>query len=232
MKSVIKKPNLGLFLILPIILFSLLFLGLRPRLLFILFALIIFLPLGYVYLTRLHLKKKYWIIIGSLLAAFLIFGLYQAYTSSQTNPQCTSTHTSSSSPPSQLNSASDYLAQAAADYSRSIALNPQYAEAYNNRAYVYMMQNNYSLALPDLDKAIAIRTSYVHALMNRGDIHNFYYQVDRQSSLRDYDVVIAQGPAAYHDTSVCGHRILAKDNGWQLQTYFDFFLFRSNQPGC
>jgi hypothetical protein len=37
----------------------------------------------------------------------------------------------------------------------------------------------YADALPALDRAIALRPTYVNALMNRGDIYNFYYQIDR-----------------------------------------------------
>jgi tetratricopeptide (TPR) repeat protein len=55
----------------------------------------------------------------------------------------------------------------------------QTAEAYNNRAYTYMTIRDYADALPDLDQATALRPTYVNALMNRGDIYNFYYQIDR-----------------------------------------------------
>ena len=44
---------------------------------------------------------------------------------------------------------------------------------------------------------------------NRGDIHNYYYQIDQVRAIADYDRVIAQGPAAYRNTSVCGHRLVA-----------------------
>lgn len=138
--------------------------------------------------------------------------------------------------------AADYLAlgdydfdrgdcvQAIAAYSQAIALNPQYAEAYNNRAYTYMMQADYARALPDLDTAIRLRPTYVHALMNRGDIYNFNYQIDRQKAIADYDRVIAQGPTAYHDTSVCGHRWLALHNGWHLSTLAVFV--QGPDAGC
>jgi len=126
-----------------------------------------------------------------------------------------------SSPPAALVTAADYLAQgdyefdrgdcarAIAAYSRAIELNPSSAEAYNNRAYTYMTQKDYAHALPDLDHAIRLRPNYVNALINRGDIYNYYYQIDRARAVADYDRVIAQGPAAYRNTSVCGHRLVA-----------------------
>jgi hypothetical protein len=75
-----------------------------------------------------------------------------------------------------------------------------------------MRQQDYAAALPDLDRAIALRADYVNALMNRGDIHNYYYAIDRQRAVADYDRVIALGGAS--GTSVCGHRMLAYNDGW------------------
>lgn len=69
------------------------------------------------------------------------------------------------------------------NYSKVIFLDPNYAAAYNNRAYTYMMMNDYKDALLDLDRAIELRPDYVNALMNRGDIYNFYYNVDKQKAM-------------------------------------------------
>ena len=109
---------------------------------------------------------------------------YWAYASTHFDEQCTTKHAPVSSPPKALVTASDYFAQgnydydvgdcaqAIADSSRAIKLNPNYAEAYNNRGYTYMRIQQYALALPDFDKAIALRPRYVHALTNRGDLYN------------------------------------------------------------
>jgi tetratricopeptide (TPR) repeat protein len=101
-------------------------------------------------------------------------------------------------------------------YSHAIALNPAFAEAYNNRAYAYMTLGQYARALPDLDQAIRLRPDYINALMNRGDIHNYYYDIDYASAVRDYDRVLAIDPSSVHRTSVCGHRMLAVHHGWNL----------------
>ena len=57
--------------------------------------------------------------------------------------------------------------------------------------------------------------------MNRGDIYNYDYNIDRARAIADYDRVIALGPEAMRDTSVCGHRFLAVHNGWNLGTMLD-----------
>ena len=115
--------------------------------------------------------------------------------------------------------------EAIADYSRAIQLDPTIAEAYNNRAYVYMAEQQFALALPDLDRAIALRPDYVNALMNRADIHNFYYAIDRQSAIADYDRIIQLG-AGEAAGSVCGHRYQAQIHAGDHQIHggLDFAL--------
>jgi tetratricopeptide (TPR) repeat protein len=76
-----------------------------------------------------------------------------------------------------------------------------------------MAQQNYASALPDLDHALALRPDYVNALMNRGDLHNYYYNINYDQAIADYDRVLALPHA---QTSVCGHRLLAQHHGWDL----------------
>src|SRR5579859_4642132 len=143
----------------------------------------------------------------------------------QAAPTCGGDGKPTTAPPEQLVSADDFFAQgdyeydqghcaaAITDYTRAIALNPQLAEAYNNRAYANMARQDYAAALPDLDQAIALRPDYVNALMNRGDIYNYYYAIDYDKAVADYDRVLALAP---QHTSVCGHRLLAQHHGWDL----------------
>jgi tetratricopeptide (TPR) repeat protein len=152
------------------------------------------------------------------------------------NSQCTELHDTTSTPPKSLLSSTDYFEQgnydydkgycnqAIIDYSDAITLNPKSAEAYNNRAYTYMMQNDYANALADLNIAIAIRPNYTHALMNRADIYNYYYQINKSKAIADYDRIIAQDPNAINNSSVCGHRLLAIHNGWNLDTLKDLIV--------
>ena len=119
--------------------------------------------------------------------------------------------------PTVLNTAADYLArgdydfdlgnydQALAAYSRAIELQPDFAEAYNNRAYTYMKLEKYELALPDLDQAIRLRPNYVNALINRGDIHNYYYQINPDLAISDYDQALDLADDAIAE----GHRAMA-----------------------
>jgi tetratricopeptide (TPR) repeat protein len=114
--------------------------------------------------------------------------------------------------------------QAIAAYTQALALNPKDAEAYNNRAYTYMRMQNYSAALKDLDQALSIRPDYVHALMNRGDIHNYYFEQDRKKAIADYDHILRIGGKS-GEPSLCGHRAVAIYNlpgheGWNVRSWF------------
>jgi tetratricopeptide (TPR) repeat protein len=97
-------------------------------------------------------------------------------------------------------------------YTKAIELDPNFAQAYNNRAYTNMRMQNYKDALPDLDKAIEIKPDYVTALMNRGDIYNYYYAIDRKKAIADYDKVISLGTKNDRSGRVCGHKALAENN--------------------
>jgi tetratricopeptide (TPR) repeat protein len=167
-----------------------------------------------------------------LLLVLIGYGIYSS--DHQPDLQCGVSHTTASKPPISLITATDYFVQgnydydigdcqqAIAAYSKSISLNPNYAQAYNNRAYTNMRMRNYKDALPDLNKAIQLNPNYIQALMNRGDIHNYYYQIDRQSAIKDYEKVITLG-GNQQETSVCGHLFLAKHNGWTLGAYIGYF---------
>ena len=67
--------------------------------------------------------------------------------------------------------------------------------------------------------------------MNRGDIYNYYHAIDRGRAIADYDRVIAQGPAARRGTSVCGHRMLALNDGWGPGVILDM-LSGGVESGC
>jgi len=105
-------------------------------------------------------------------------------------------------------------------YTKSIELNPEYSQAYNNRAYTYMRMREYKPALADLEKALKLKPDYIQALMNRADIHNYYYDINRQSAIVDYKKARSLG-ATQKETSVCGHLFLAEHNGWSLGAFID-----------
>jgi len=168
-----------------------------------------------------------------VLLVLIVLGVYKS--AMQSDIQCSTTHNTTMKPPANLQTAADYFTQgdyeyeigdcqqAIADYTKAIILNPNYPQAYNNRAYTNMRMRNYKDALPDLDRAIQLNPHYIQALMNRGDIHNYYYEIDRQAAIADYERVIALTGPNGSNTSVCGHLFLAKHNGWTLGAYIDFF---------
>lgn len=167
-----------------------------------------------------------------VLLSTLAYVMYRSATAPDT--QCTVTHVTTSSPPARLETAIDYFNQgnfdydtgncvkAISDYSISIMLNPVFPQVYNNRAYTFMRLRDYKDALPDLNIALALNPNYVQALMNRGDIHNYYFEIDRKSAIEDYKRVISRG--GIQTTSVCSHLFLAEHNGWNLMAVLDFPL--------
>ncbi len=166
-----------------------------------------------------------------ILLALISFGLYA--TANQPDTQCKSTPISLLAPPlvdtpnGHLKQGDFYYEQgdcirAITEYTKTIQLYPDFPQAYNNRAYTNMRLRNYKDALVDLDKAIQLNPNYVNALMNRGDIHNYYYQIDRQAAVADYRRVIAlTNSSTRQQTSVCGHLLLAEHNGWNLGTFLE-----------
>ncbi len=175
-------------------------------------------------------------LIASIIVALALLGLlgltiYRGATAP--DMWCSKTHIPTSTPPATLTSAMDYFDQgnydydtgncskAITEYTQAVKLDPNYAQAYNNRAYTYMRLRDYASALPDLDKAISLKPDYIQALMNRADIHNYYYSIDRQSAIVDYKKALSLG-ATQKDTSICGHLFLAEHNGWTLGAFLDF----------
>jgi tetratricopeptide (TPR) repeat protein len=102
--------------------------------------------------------------------------------------------------------ADDYLVSAAqkaeksdhpgalADYSQAIAINPKYAEAYNNRGHIKFLNLNDSQgALADFNQAIAINPRYAIAYINRSGV-KFFNLNDPQGALVDLNQAIAINP--------------------------------------
>ena len=176
------------------------------------------------------MKKNHPFLFAGILVAGLLcltVGFVGIYRMSLPVVACPSAPQKSvSNPTASLANARDYFEQgdieyeqgncdkAIADYTRAIELNPKLAEAYNNRAYIYMVKKEYGAALADLNEALQLRPDYVNALMNRGDIYNYYYAIDYQRAVADYDQVLRIDPQAAAYSSVCGHRLLALNHGW------------------
>jgi tetratricopeptide (TPR) repeat protein len=192
------------------------------------------------------LNAKMWRVgaVVVLAGAVVVLGLSAAGRAIQSTPvACAAASGSAATPPAALLTAQDYLAQgdydfdqgdcerAIADYSHAIELNSAFAEAYNNRAYTLMAKQDYARALTDLDMALKIRPDYVNALMNRGDIHNYYYQIDYDLAISDYERVLELDPKSAQHTSVCGHLMLAEHHGWNAGVLVEL-LTRGAQAAC
>ena len=68
---------------------------------------------------------------------------------------------------------------ALSDYSKAIEINPNYAEAYNNRGFLYSYQQKYELALADVNKAIDINPNHAEAYANRGLLYAILGQPEK-----------------------------------------------------
>jgi lipoprotein NlpI len=74
---------------------------------------------------------------------------------------------------------------AMADFSQAVGLDPNYAEAYDDRGNVYYKSGNNAQALSDFDRAIALRPGFALAYSNRGYVH--YVTGDLDQALADLD---------------------------------------------
>jgi tetratricopeptide (TPR) repeat protein len=172
-----------------------------------------------------------------LLVAFALLVL-KLYLTTTVDFQCSVRHKPDAKPPVTVVSAEDYFAMgnyqydsgdcssAVYDYTIAIQLKPDYAQAYNNRAYTYMRMKQYTDAIVDLNRAISIRPEYVRAHINRGDLYNYYGPtIDAARALEDYDTALRiAGPS---DSGVCGHRAVAIAKlpghpGWNLLTWLQY----------
>lgn len=177
----------------------------------------VYLFITYFFIHFKELRKMNWIaltvsgFIGLVLLSLVGVVIYFAKTSTDT--WCTTKHYTNAYPPQELISSMDYFEkgnyeydkgncdQALADYGKSIELNGNYPQTYNNRAYTYMRMENFDLAIADLDRAIELDPNYLHALRNRADV-NGYKLGNKKEAIKDYEKIIElAGPS----TDVCAH---------------------------
>jgi len=83
---------------------------------------------------------------------------------------------------------------AIADYTAAIRLNPDYAEAYNNRGLAYSLKgkNNMPQAIADYSQAIRLRPDYAYAINNRGVAYMASGHPDE--ALQDFNLAIQLQP--------------------------------------
>ena len=93
-------------------------------------------------------------------------------------------------------------------YNEAIKLNPNYAEAYNNRGYVYYELKNYREAIADFNKAIQINPNIATAYNNRALIYEDIE--DYKQAIADYDKAIQNDPnsdIAYNNRGGAYHNL-------------------------
>jgi len=95
-------------------------------------------------------------------------------------------------------------ARAIEDYDRAIELNPNFAEAYNNRGVAYAELNEHERAIEDYEKAIALNPNFAEAYNNRGVAYAELNKYER--AIKDYDRAIALNP---NDAEAYGNRGIA-----------------------
>jgi len=92
------------------------------------------------------------------------------------------------------------LSLAISDLTKAIEINPDYADAYNNRGFVYIQQGNLPQAISDFNKAIEINPNFADAYSNRGSVYGM--QGNLTQAIFDYNKAIEINPnyaAAYYN---------------------------------
>ncbi len=91
------------------------------------------------------------------------------------------------------------------DFNKAVEKDPELAEAYLHRGYVYGSSGELQEALADFNKAIAIDSAYIEAYYNRGFIYHFFEEYEK--AIADFNKVIALNPG---DTEAYINRALIR----------------------
>jgi tetratricopeptide (TPR) repeat protein len=83
--------------------------------------------------------------------------------------------------------------RAIADYTKALELKPDYAEAYNDRAFAYYLKGDFDRAITDYTRAINLRPNYPKAFNSRGVVY-MAGGYGRSKSVPDFDRAIELKP--------------------------------------
>jgi tetratricopeptide (TPR) repeat protein len=83
--------------------------------------------------------------------------------------------------------------RAIADYTTAIQLNPEFAEAYNDRGFAYYLKGDVERAIADYTRAIELRPNYPKAYNSRG-VAYMAHGYGSAKSVPDFDRAIALDP--------------------------------------
>ncbi|QDU39293.1 TPR repeat-containing protein YrrB [Maioricimonas rarisocia] len=84
------------------------------------------------------------------------------------------------------------LDEAMSEFDRSIELNPDFADTWNNRGLVRLMQNDLDAAEADFDRAIELRPDLAEPYANRGVVHRRRNQLGK--AIADYTRALKRDP--------------------------------------
>ncbi len=93
---------------------------------------------------------------------------------------------------SKANTDRDDYDGALTDFNKAIQLNPNYPEAFKNRAYMKMVKLDFDSALTDFNKAIELHPAYAEAFYGRG--HANLAKGDSERAIADYTKAIEIKP--------------------------------------
>ena len=82
---------------------------------------------------------------------------------------------------------------AIADYTKAIALDPNFALAYTNRGLAYAKKGDVDRAIADYDKAIALDPNFVLAYFNRGVV--YYEKGNKEQTIADFRKALEINPS-------------------------------------
>ncbi len=78
-------------------------------------------------------------------------------------------------------------------YSHAIDLNPEHADAYNNRGVAYLYKGKFDLAIADFNIAVKLAPDFEIPYVNRGDAYSGKGNVDR--AIENFNTALALNPS-------------------------------------
>ena len=141
-------------------------------------------------------------VMAAITASYLIVTAFTTYNRTKawknTNTVMSDAIEKTSFPVAYLNRGYEYrqkkeYEKAIADYSKAIAVKPNYAKAYHNRGVAYFFTNRDSLAILDFNKALLLDSNYAETWSNRGAAlaRTGHYE----AALKDFNKSILLDPA-------------------------------------
>ncbi len=105
---------------------------------------------------------------------------------------------------------------AISDFTEAVKINPNFAQAYNDRGLAYYNEGNYSTAIIDYNKAIGLDPDYADAYYNRGLAWD--RQANQTQALSDFNKAIKIKPdngQTYSNRAIIYYRLRKYDKAWE-----------------